>query len=279
MGKENSLGRYFNVVAAIGSGAIGHLAKVNSEISEIKIPQRECHSFNPQVGEMLDELNSVIQKQDNLRVSNLKGDLGLSRASIMAYYSTFTGWENIPDMDIFRSQKFASVKVIEEIESKYEESGSPLSTKDQLEIALRIAEGDLTKAVLLLAISSREMARGEDVILSPDLQLTKARMLSWKKCIKAYGYADKYEDTAGDNYHFWHGVLAGMSREEEVDSGLSREVKQYLCDAIYPNAATAVLLLRYKLMRKKGEGHRVIDRMGYEIGRAFWELGEDMPGL
>lgn len=70
-----------------------------------------------------------------------------------------------------------------------------------------------------------------------DLLFSRNRLWEWKRRVSNFGINGQVENSAGDTYHFWHAVLAGItgiSREEDTDSPPARIVKQIICDLTYP---------------------------------------------
>lgn len=264
--------RYLDVLSSVFTGARGDLSIIGQEMASNLTPKAECRGFNALPEDILPSLDLVIRRHSGAKVSGLKGDLGVAKAEIMVYFASFADMHNLPEVDKFSRFAPESVRVVEMIEQRAEKSNNPLSLGQQLEIALGVTNGDVTKAVLALAIGTRAMARSEDRRIVDGLEISRERIKNWKKCVKAFGYGEGQEDTAGDTYHFWHGVLAGMSREEKIDTKTICRVKQFFCDLIYTNTAKATEILRHKLFRKEGETHWVADIVGYNLGRAFMQM-------
>lgn len=264
--------RYLNVLRSVLAGATSDLSTIGQGMANCLTPKAECRGFNALPEDILSSLVSVMRKHPGAKVSGLKGVWGIARADIMVYFASFADMHNLPEVDKFSRFAPESVRVVEMIERRAKEFNKPLSLDQQLEIALDVTNGDFTKAVLALAIGTRVMARSEDKRIVDDLEISRERMENWKKCVKAFGYGEGQEDTAGDTYHFWHGVLAGMSREEEIDTEIVRLGKQFFCDLIYTNTANATEILRHNLFRKEGKTHWVLDMLGYNVGRAFMQM-------
>ncbi|OGM21140.1 hypothetical protein A2714_04885 [Candidatus Woesebacteria bacterium RIFCSPHIGHO2_01_FULL_38_9] len=263
-----SVERYLNVPVAVGIGAACDLPTLTYEVGSHLASQTECHGFNPLPEDILSDFDLKISKREGVRASGLKRDFGITRADIMIYFASFVDVHRLPEVDKLLKFEPESVKLIENVE-QLAKNGSPLSLSEQLEVALDETDNDITKAVLALAIGTRAMARGVDNRLISSTQIDKDRMENWKDCVKAFGNADELEDSAGDTYHFWHGVLTGMSRQEAVDPAPICRAKQSLCDFIYNRTALATEFFRHRVYGKNGNTHELVDRLGYEVGRAF----------
>lgn len=265
--------RYFDLPVVVLSGARGNLPEKQQEIAMKLTPQESCRSFNTLPECILGELDDTLKNNaQEIKITTLKKDLGFSRAEVMEYIGSFSDFHKLKAVEKFSNYSKLGQRIVEEIENTYKETNSSLALSDQLGVALQEADGDLTKAVLGLSLGARAMARGADIRLLPDLEITEDRMLNWKNCIKAFGLGEGWEDTAGDNYHFWHAVLSGMSRQEKTDFFPFRVTKQQVCDFIYERTAWATNFLRYKLCKKEGNTHETIAKLGYSIGRAFMGL-------
>lgn len=264
--------RYLHTACAISVGIRSDLPPHIQEVAAKLTPNGVCKSFNPPPEDILSELDLVLQNQD-IRVSGLKKELGITRADIMIYFASFVDVHKLPEVNKFSEFTPLAIRVIEQIEQVAKKWRRSLSVGEQLRIALGETKNDLTRAVLVLAIGTRAMARGVDNRVLVNTKIDRRRMEDWKAYIKPFGFAEGLlEDPAGDTYHFWHGVLAGMSRQEEVDPIGIRFFKQLVCDLIYENTALATELLRHKVCRKDGKTHEMVDRVGYEVGRAFMAL-------
>ncbi len=262
-----SVERYFKVPVAVGIGVSCDLPPLTYEVGGHLVSQSECHGFNPLPEDILSDLDLKISKREGIRASGLKKDLGITRSDIMIYFASFVDVHDLPEVDKFLIFEPESVNLIETVEDLAK--NGPLSLAEQLDIALDRTDNDITKAVLALAIGTRAIARGVDNRLISSTQIDKDRMENWKGCIKAFGNSEELEDSAGDTYHFWHGVLTGMSRQEKVDIAPICRAKQSLCDFIYNRTASATEFFRHRVYGKKGNRHEIVDRLGYEVGRAL----------
>jgi hypothetical protein len=262
--------RYFNALKAIYSGVTSPADAEFKNVVDTHIPQTECSKYNPPLEEVLPEIVRVIESQQNIKMPRLKGDMGISRADAMTLYASFTDHHNIDKIDKFKPHLTVANTLIKEIENQFSKTNSPLGISEQLNMALNFSSGDITLAVLNLSLASRMVARNLDSRLL-NIKLSEEEIFYWKHLFAPFGYGKKSEDPAGDTYHFWFAMLAGISREEKFDLVGVNNVKQLICDLIYPNTAWACEVVRHRLYlgMKTWATHEVLDRIGYETGRAL----------
>lgn len=257
--------RYINVIEAIYSGITSP-----SDIVNVKIGQKECKKYNPPPEDLLSEICGVLESRSNIKLTLLKADLGISRADLMTLYASFTDYHNIEKVNIFLPYVDGSVNLIQKINSEFGKNKSPLGISEQLNLALDLSGNDITSAVIHLSLATRMVARKSDNrILS--VSLSKEDVFQWKLKLTPFGYGEICEDALGDTYHFWFAVFAGISREEESEFGAINKAKQFLCDFIYPNTASATEILRHKIYLgiNSWNTHEIVDRLGYHVGRAL----------
>ena len=266
MTQEIALRRYPNALIATVMGVSYELPKNRKAIAAIGVV--DSKSYNPLPEDVLAEIDKVIQGYPSTYCPGLKRDFGIARAEVITFFVNFADAHNV---SVEKFSRYAPVvtKWVGRVETMSRDIIEPLPISRQMGIALEETQGNITEAVLVLAIGSRAMARGVDTRIVPGLVITDERMLNWKKCVRAFGYENKHNDPPGDTYHLWHGVLAGMSRQEEVDSRLACAAKQGVCDFVYHKTALATVLFRYRIWGKEGKTHEKMDRLGYEVGRAI----------
>lgn len=267
---ESIYQRYVNVPRAILSGVTSGVDEEKRKIIDFKISNIYCEGFNPGLIDVLPQLCEVIGRYDNISMSCLKRDLGITKSDIMIYFACFANDHHLKEVDKFITFVPDSLQFIDEVFKHHDTFKTTVGIRKQLDISLNISKGDLTKAIILLALGTREMARVSDGRMfgkSIDMET----VFKWKTTIKAFGYDDNDQDATGDTYHFWHAVLAGISREEDVDYFITKKIKQVVCDFVYPNTAIATDLLRNKLYLgiKEWNTHEVLDKLGYSVGRTF----------
>ncbi len=266
--------RYKRIPISIVSGMRADLESNKQELAQVLLSKDNCRGFNLLPENVLDQVMSVLEKR-KVRFQGLKKDFGISRSLILLYFASFSDFHNLRDVEQLSEFARKSIEVIENIEKESRSKNSPLDLVKQLEIALESCDNNLVEAVLALAIGTRAMARGADSRILPNYPINKERIKNWKTCLKAFGWNDDLQDPAGDTYHFWNCVLAGISSNEKVDPWLVRLFKQGICEIIYKNTSLATEVLRYKICGKKGKIHPEVDYLGYEIGKALIYLSEE----
>jgi len=144
----------------------------------------------------------------------------------------------------------------------------PLTIPEQLKITLEsFPDNNLTEIIILLAITSRAAARNYDSRLG--IEVTKSEMEEWKTAVAPFAYSpNTLSDPAGDTYHFWEIVLAGISvRAKRVNGAtLYEETTGKILEYLYRHTTILTNLIRYKMFRHKGTTHDTIDILGFEIG-------------
>ncbi len=185
---------------------------------------------------------------------------------------SFADHHNLEEVEKFSVFSDGALKVINAIKNEFNKTNLSVGIGRQLELALDVSEDNLTLAILYLALGTRAIARGLDHRLFKDAQQKTKNKIpeSFRNVVRAFGYGEEGEDPQGDTYHFWHGVVAGLSREEEADPFLIREIKGRCLDWIYTNSANTVSFFRDRLiLKRKLDNHRTVDLLGYSVGRAI----------
>jgi hypothetical protein len=236
------------------------------KIIDRNVPFRKSRFYNPDPDILLEEILKVIPH--SAKRTEIKKGLKISKAKNMVFYAAFADQHNLR-VNFFPILKNSCLDLIERIETGAKESGKPLKIPEQLEIALDIEKNDLTQAIILLALSTRIMARNYDKNIIP-LNITLERMQNWYSCVAPFGYHEDAFDPPGDTYHFWNAVLAGASAQENREKNIYELVTGFVCDALYERTAVLTQNLRYVLFRQKGNTHSTVDILGYNIGRALF---------
>jgi hypothetical protein len=266
--------RYFSVAAAIKNGATCRQPSLSMQLVDMQISRTMCKNFNPNPDEVLPALCSTIDSYPIIKMPNLKIGFGITRSDVMSYFACFANDQRTPE-NVFKFSRFGrvSLEVINRIEKKANITRSPIDISGQLDVALHSAHGNLTKAVIYLALGTREIARVYDGDLVGG-EIGVKRAMHWKNSVCAFGLSQSNEDTAGDTYHFWHAVLAGVAREEKTDILPILRIKQLASDIIYQNSAAATDYLRSRMFLGRKDGwntHEIVDNLGYRAGRALVE--------
>ena len=267
---DSYLNTFKSVILGITSPADDKLR----EIVDTQASRSECAKYNPPPEDVLPEIANVLNSRQNIKLSRLKSDLGIARSDVMTLFAGFTDNHNIDRVNVFLPYAKGSVLLINEIESVFKRKPSPLGISEQLETSLDLSANNISLAVIYLSLATRMAARNLDSRIL-GVKLTDDAVFSWKQMVAPFGYEEKkFEDTAGDTYHFWFGVLTGISREEMFDSCLVNRPKQLVCDLTYPYAAKFSEIFRHNLYlgMRTWNVHETVDKVGYEVGRALADM-------
>lgn len=271
--------RYLSAVKAVSYGARAPYTDYSRKFVENRLEIGQIASFNPNFENVLDDLSGMLSSR-KCKISNLKKDLGITKADYLIYYMSFADWHNLNESDVFLPFAKGAIDTVKAIEDEVSRLNEPVGLTKQLELALNISDNDLTKATVFLALGTRAVSRGLDSRAIGDTYFEDDRTATWKTKVKAFGYGNKIEDSQGDTYHFWHAVVAGIGREEYIDSTLSRNLKKICCDLIYLNAAKVVGFLRNTMnLKLKSDTHESVDIIGYSVGRAFVSMFTEMEKM
>lgn len=193
-----------------------------------------------------------------------------SKATALAFHASFTDVHTMPinvHIDHDKAKAFVSAVFLH-----HESSGRSTAPWEMFGYALDVTNNNLAEAIKILAVTTRHMARAQDFRLFP-LEINEGTMREWRKAV-AVEIGTKINDPAGDIYHFFGGMLVGISRESRK-GGTYNTATGKLTDVIMTNVDTATDVLRYKLARKSGGTHET-DLLGYEVGRALvYSLAQD----
>lgn len=261
--------KLLNTLASVKSGASFRYQPELQEIADTLTPSKECKSFNKAP---LDLVYSLAFIAAETKVSGVKNDFKISKQDVIGFNASFTDYNEAKVNPLFYGFVKPCNDVICKIEQIYKTENRPVGVSEQLRIALSHTENNLSLAVITLAILTRQMARARENILLPNVVVNNKRMLNWKKCVKPFGIIPGDQDSAGDTYHLWGEMLAGMSCGEMCDHRLVRTGKAELCGAVHKGTAMATEILRYKMFGNNGKTHNKIDRLGFEIGIIFSDI-------
>jgi len=162
-------------------------------------------------------------------------------------------------------------ELLEKILDVSRQNQRPLTIPEQLKITLEtFPDNNLTETIILLAVTSRAAARNYDSRIG--IKVTLQEMEEWKTAVAPFGYNENtLNDPAGDTYHFWAGVLAGISvrSKREENTTLYEEITGRILETLYRQTAPLTNLIRYKICTHEGKPHDTIDILGLETGQAL----------
>lgn len=141
-----------------------------------------------------------------------------------------------------------------------------LTVLEQFEIAMRYGENQFLRSLLLAHSGSRAIARGSDS--RAGFSFTLRDLQKWEHCIGYFPYSlDGYGDPAGDTYHFWGQIIAGIlaTRTKNIADHFWKPVYSLL----FPNTSFFVKTFRKPEHNAPSDifYHQVIDRVGFDIGK------------
>jgi hypothetical protein len=162
-------------------------------------------------------------------------------------------------------------ELLEKILDVSRQNQRPLTIPEQLKIAIgAFPDNNLTETIILLAVTSRAAARNYDSRIG--IEITPQEMEEWKTAVAPFGYNENtLSDPAGDTYHFWEAVLAGISvRAKRINkTTLYEKITSKILEEVYRRIATITDLIRHKIFRHQGKPHDTVDILGFEIGQAL----------
>ena len=262
--------RYTKAAGAIIKGITSPADAEFRQIVNTRLLQSEFGRFNPLPEDTLSEIAGTLKLRSGVTLSRLRNDLGIGRSEIMTLYGSFSDHHQIDRVEVFLPYAKGAKSLIEKMESRFKMDGVAFGISEQLNMALDISGNELTSAVLYLSLATRMLARNLDSRIL-GIKFSNQEIYLWKHRFLPFGYETDPEDTSGDIYHFWFNVLAGISREEEYGSDGGNRLKQFVCDITYPKTAMWSERLRHNLFLgvASWNTHEMIDRVGYNVGRAL----------
>ena len=257
--------RYPNVVRSVVAGArsplppdLQHIASVDMSVTVSSL----C------LNQIVDEF-ALVTSDRQIVCTRMRKDLDLTRSDVLIYFSAFADSHSLPINKSFRQPTLVP-EIIAAIETEHQRKERSVGLSEQLEFALDRADNDLTHAVLGLAVGTRAIARGQDTRLVPELEINRRRLFNWKFCVAPVGFEGATEDHVGDTYHFWHGVMAGMSTYDTEFPKAVCHAKSFVCEQMYGLTAAATKVLRYRVNKHTGRVHEASDKMGFAVGK-HWQ--------
>ncbi|MFK8001920.1 MAG: Mpo1-like protein [Polyangiales bacterium] len=186
----------------------------------------------------------------------------VSAFDLLAALSSFTDDYAIEPPRLFAVD--VAVSILERIRGEH-----CLSLWEQLEIALRCAEGRPFEALLGLHTATRVLARGRDARLHPAFRMSLEERLHHGEAIAPFHPDDALGgDPLGDTYHFWANVTAGVYAACPTNPKASRAM-------VYAMLYAGPWLMHGVRETLFGSTlfcgtHSRIDRLGLSLG---WRLG------
>lgn len=221
---------------------------------------------NPAPENTLDDLLGVINK-DGASLKPFKSQLGIDKTEILKFYVAFADQHYLPFSENLTRLLNQTGKLVSTIEDDSRNKGRPITITEQLNIALKFFKGDLSKALINLAVATRAVARGYDTRLVPQISIPISRIINWQKAVAPFGFKTYDEDPAGDTYHFWEAVVLAISACEK--DGFYNHFTGTIAEFMGRITPEATEILRHKICRKEGKTHPEADILGFEIGKAL----------
>lgn len=261
--------RYPFVVGSILAGARTPYPHELQRIADIDL-QSDRKLKSPEI--VIEEVAAVPNEFPNHIFVPYRAGMGLTRSDILVYFSSFADSHRLPLNGAFTQMSDHLIQLVTSIEHQKDNLDTPLGLQDQLRLALEQTEGNSAEAVLALAIGTRLMARAYDTRIASGLVLNRRRQFNWKHCVAPLSVLGETNDPAGDTYHYWHGVLAGLSSSEKEHPYMIGDSKNTVCSLLYAQTAGATQFLRYGISSRKGRTHSSADRLGFQTGVRMYEL-------
>jgi hypothetical protein len=221
---------------------------------------------NPTPENTLDDLLGVINK-DGASLKPFKSQLGIDKTEILKFYVAFADQHYLPFSENLTRLLNQTGKLVSTIEDDSRNKVRPITITEQLNIALKFFKGDLSKALINLAVGTRAVARGCDTRLVPQIPTPPSRILNWQKVAAPFGFSPHDEDPAGDTYHFWEAMVLAISACER--DGFYNHFTGSIAELMGRITPEATEILRYKICKKEGKTHPEADILGFEIGKAL----------
>jgi hypothetical protein len=222
--------------------------------------------YNPSPDSMLEEISRVL-KQEATSVSPKPPE---KKRHVFNFIVAFADQHTSPLHSSFNIPHQGK-EFLEKILDVSRQNQRPLTIPEQLEIAIKaFPDNNFTETIILLAVTSRAAARNYDSRIG--IKVTPPEMEEWKTAVAPFGYNENtLNDPAGDTYHFWEGVLAGISVriKREENTTLYEEITGRILETLYRQTAPLTNLIRYKICTHEGKPHDTIDILGLETGQAL----------
>lgn len=221
--------------------------------------------YNPSPEIILEEINEIIKEK------NLSFPISVKKRDILNHFAAFADQHAFPlhpSLISYTSQCKEFLGKTLDISSQLKR---PITLPEQLKIATEAFPTlNLLEIIIALANTNRAAARNYDSRIG--ITVTQFEMEEWKTVVAPFGYnQNTLNDPAGDTYHFWAAVLAGISVRIKRINGANpyEEITGRILETIYRKTAILTNLIRYKLFKHEGNPHDTIDVLGFEIGQAL----------
>jgi len=222
--------------------------------------------YNPPPELMLDEISRVLEQKPTACFPNPPE----KKRRVLNYFVAFADQHTHP-LPLFSSYAPPCRELLRRILDNSSQLQRPITIPEQLKIALETFPNfNLTEIIIILTITSRAAARNYDSRIG--IAVTPSEMEEWKTAVAPFGYNENtLNNPAGDAYHFWEAVLAGISvRIKRINSANPyEEITSRILENIYRYAADLTGLIRHKIFKHEGSPHDTIDVLGFEIGQAI----------
>lgn len=165
----------------------------------------------PSIQEMMEELNTLLLQREIVSSSELLGRVDMMMlSSVLIQFSDHSG---ITSNDLEVIPDFSSIAQLKDMFVARSAKDGCLNAVQQFDEALRFAEDDIGRALMLLWAASRQYARWLDSSMLLNELTTKNdrlhEMQEWRRTLRAYKTIDRGpQDPAGDTYYMWTHALA-----------------------------------------------------------------------
>jgi len=221
--------------------------------------------YNPPPETILEEITRIIKEK------NLSFPISIKKRDILNYFVAFADQHAFPLHPSLTSYTPKCKELLGKILDASLKLQRPITIPEQLKIATETFPNlNLLEIIIVLAHTSRVAARNCDSRIG--IKVTKSEMEEWKTAVSPFGYTkNTLNDPAGDTYHFWGAVLAGISVRTKRIKGtnLYEEITGEVLELFYRQTAPLTNLIRYKIFKHAGLTHDTIDILGFEIGQAL----------
>lgn len=221
--------------------------------------------YNPLPEIILEEITEIIKEK------KLSFPISVKKRDVFNYFTAFADQHTFPLHPFLISYSSQCKELLRKISSTSSQLKRPITISEQLKIATEaFPVFNLLEIIIALANTNRAAARNYDSRIG--ITVTQFEMEEWKTVVAPFGYnQNTLNDPAGDTYHFWAAVLAGISVRIKRINGANpyEEITGRILETIYRKTAILTNLIRYKVFKHEGNPHDTIDVLGFEIGQAL----------